>query len=81
MTGTRDITRELLLLAAQRFQKPVELLTPDADFFDALGIDSLQAMDLLTEIEERFGIEVPDYELQGVTTFEGLSEIIRGRLG
>lgn len=77
----RDITRELLLIAAQRFGKPIESLLPEADFFDALGIDSLQAMDLLTEIEERFGIEIPDYELEGVTTFDALSALVKRRRG
>ncbi|MCA9582949.1 MAG: acyl carrier protein, partial [Myxococcales bacterium] len=50
------------------------------DFFDKLGINSLQAMDLLTEIEDSFGVEIPDYELQGINTFGGLAEIIGRRL-
>jgi acyl carrier protein len=79
--SNRDITRELLLVAAQRFGKPIESLHPEADFFDALGIDSLQAMDLLTEVEERFGIEIPDYELEGVTTFEALAALVKRRAG
>ena len=45
---------------------------PDDDFFKTLGIDSLQALDLLTKLENHFRVELPDYELQGVTDFRTL---------
>ena len=48
---------------------------------EKLGIDSMQAMELLTEIETTFGVETPDYELQGVTTFSGIAALVRRRLG
>ena len=49
-------------------------LEPDDDFFKKLGINSLQALDLLTRIEQHFHIELPDYELQGVSDFRTLAE-------
>ena len=54
-------------LAAEHFKVPRDQLNPDDDFFKKLGINSLQALDLLTRIEQHFQIELPDYELQGVT--------------
>ena len=42
---------EILELAAAQFKVPREKLSPDDDFFKTLGIDSLQALDLLTRIE------------------------------
>ena len=54
--------------------------TPDDDFFKTLGINSLQALDLLTRIEQHFHIELPDYELQGVSDFRTLAERIQSRL-
>ena len=53
---------EILSLAASHFKVPRERLTPDDDFFKTLGIDSLQALDLLTRLENHFQIELPDYE-------------------
>ena len=58
---------EILNLAAAHFKVPREKLSPDEDFFKALGIDSLQTLDLLTQLENHFRVELPDYELQGVT--------------
>ena len=54
--------------------------SPDDDFFKKLGINSLQALDLLTRIEQHFHIELPDYELQGVSDFRTLAERIQSRL-
>lgn len=67
-------------LAAKRFGGVANGLDPQADLFEALGIDSLQALDLLTDLEEAFGIEIPDYEIQGVNTLAGLAEVIGRRL-
>jgi acyl carrier protein len=71
---------EILNLAAAHFKVPREKLTADDDFFKTLGIDSLQALDLLTRIEQHFGIELPDYELQGVSDFRTLASRIQARL-
>ncbi len=71
---------EILNLAATHFKVPREKLTPDDDFFKTLGIDSLQALDLLTRLENHFSVELPDYELQGVSDFRTLAGRIQSRL-
>ena len=71
---------ELLKLAAEHFQVPVKELNPDEDFFKKLKINSLQTLDLLTKLEHRFNVELPDYELQGVTDFRTLAGKIQARL-
>ena len=80
MKTLQDTTNEVLELAATHFKVPREQLTPDDDFFKKLGINSLQALDLLTRIEQHFSIELPDYELQGVSDFRTLAERIQSRL-
>lgn len=71
---------EILDLAARHFKVARETLGPDDDFFKTLGIDSLQALDLLTRLENHFHVELPDYELQGVSDFRTLAERIQARL-
>lgn len=80
MTTLENTTAEILKLASAYFGVPREQLAPDDDFFRKLGINSLQALDLLTRIEQHFHIELPDYELQGVTDFRTLAERIQSRL-
>jgi acyl carrier protein len=74
------VTDTLLTLAAERFQRDRSKLRPEDDFFDALEIDSVDAMTLLTAVEERFGIEIPDYEVQDVRTFTALASVIQRRV-
>jgi len=71
---------QLVTLVAQRFGRDPASLRPEDDIFQTLAIDSLQALELLSELEQTFCIEVPDYELQGVSTFAGLTEVIQRRL-
>jgi acyl carrier protein len=71
---------EILNLAAEQFKVPRANLSPTDDFFKKLGIDSLQALSLLTRLEQHFNVELPDYELQGVTDFRTLAERIQSRL-
>jgi acyl carrier protein len=80
METTSKTLDEILNLAAQHFKVPRQKLTPDDDFFKTLGIDSLQALDLLTRLEHHFHVELPDYELQGVADFRTLAERIQARL-
>jgi acyl carrier protein len=81
MTRTPDQTlEEILELAAAYFKVPREKLTPNSDFFKALNINSLQVLDLLTKLEHHFGVELPDYELQGVSDFRTLAGRIQARL-
>jgi acyl carrier protein len=80
MRTLQQTTQEVLDLAAKHFQLPAGSLAPEDDFFKKLGIDSLQALEMLSRLENHFGIELPDYEVQGVSDFKTLAERIQSRL-
>jgi len=80
MPAQRDTLDEFLDLAAAQFKVPRSNLSADDDLFKALKIDSLQALSLLTRLEQHFNIELPDYEMQGVSDFRTLAERIQSRL-
>lgn len=80
MPSLHEVTDEVLQLAATHFKVPRAELAPEDDFFKKLSIDSLQALALLSRIENHFHIELPDYELQGVTDFRTLAVRIHARL-
>jgi acyl carrier protein len=69
----------LIALAAERYGKDPTKLGADDDVFESLGIDSFQAVELMSELELEFDVEIPDYELQGVKTFGQLAETIDKR--
>jgi acyl carrier protein len=80
MTTIDQTLDEILELAATHFKVGRSELSPDEDFFKKLGIDSLQTLELLTRLENHFHVELPDYEVQGVTDFRTLAERIQARL-
>jgi len=80
MRTPEQTEQELLDLAAEHFKVERKTLAPTDDIFEKLGIDSMQALDLLTRLERHFHVELPDYELQGVSDFRTLAERIHARL-
>ena len=74
-----DTLTTLMKLAAKRFGADLSQLRPEDDLFERLGIDSFQAVELISDLESEFDIELPDYELQGVKTFEALAQKIDKR--
>lgn len=74
-----DTSQRLIQLAAKKFKVDADKLSEEQDFFAALGIDSVQALELLSELEIEFDVEVPDYELSDVKTFSALAEVIEAR--
>jgi acyl carrier protein len=71
--------RRVLTLAGERLARPVGDLEPDQDLFESLGIDSVQALELLSDMERAFAIDLPDYELAEVRSFRDLAEKITAR--
>ncbi len=71
-----------------RFQKcAVEVLSvsedqvvPEAKFGDDLDADSLDLVELVMALEEEFGIEVPEEELEGIETVGQAYELVTGKL-
>jgi acyl carrier protein len=81
MRTLEQTTQEILALAARHFEVPAGSLSPDDDIFKKLGIDdSLQKLEMISRLENHFGIELPDYEVQGVSDFKTLAERIQSRL-
>lgn len=80
MAATDAVVRRLVDLAVARFGDRARTLRPDDDLFETLGIDSLQALDLASDLEEAFDVEIPDYELQGVNTLSGLAVVLGRRM-
>ncbi|MHC4549160.1 MAG: acyl carrier protein [Planctomycetota bacterium] len=80
MRTLEQTATELLDLAATHFRVERGGLSPKDDLFAKLGIDSMQALELLTRLEHHFRVELPDYELQDVRDFQTLAERIHARL-
>jgi acyl carrier protein len=75
-----EVLVRLIALAGRRFGKDAASLRGEDDFYEALGIDSMEALSLLTTLETELGVEVPDYEVQDCRTFAELATVVARRL-
>lgn len=75
-----EVLPRLLALARRRFGARADGLSPDDELQKGLGIDSVQALDLLSLLERELRVELPDYELLEVRTFRDLAERIAARM-
>jgi acyl carrier protein len=55
-------------MLAEALNIPVEKITPDAKIVKDLGADSLDLIELLTQLEDDYGIVIPDDEVEGLVT-------------
>ena len=51
-------------------------IVPEASFVDDLGADSLDTVELIMQLEEEFGIEIPDEEAEKMTTVKSVVDYI-----
>ena len=47
-----------------------EKINSEASFVDDLGADSLYTVELIMQLEEEFGIEIPDDDAEKITTVQ-----------
>ena len=55
------------------------LIVPKASFTDDLGADSLDLVELIMAIEEKFGIEVSDEDAEKLVTVQDALDYLKGR--
>ncbi|WVQ65583.1 acyl carrier protein [Kwoniella botswanensis] len=65
-----DITSRVLDVLKSFEKVDSTKLTPGASFTSDLGLDSLDAVEVVMAIEEEFAIEIPDAEADEITTVQ-----------
>ncbi len=51
-------------------------IVSEASFVDDLGADSLDTVELIMQLEEEFGIEIPDEDAEKMTTVKSVVDYI-----
>ncbi|WQV00333.1 acyl carrier protein [Helicobacter pylori] len=53
-------------------------VTPEAEFVKDLGADSLDVVELIMALEEKFGIEIPDEQAEKIVNVGDVVKYIEG---
>ncbi len=62
------LSEEVKQIIVNQLHVPPEKVTENAHFIDDLGADSLDIVELVMALEEKFGITIPDEEAQKLDT-------------
>ena len=67
-----SIQSKIISLTAKQLGLGEDTISLDSNFMDDLGADSLDTVELVMNIEEEFGIEIPDDEVEGIHTVKSM---------
>ena len=65
-------------MLADALNLPLEKVTADAKIVDDLGADSLDVVELLSRLEDEYGVMIPDDEVEKLVTVSDVAEAIQG---
>lgn len=72
-----DIFQRIKSIFIEEFELEPEQLVPEATLFDDLGLDSLDAVDMVVALEKEFGVKVRDEEsIRSVRTLDDLHRLL-----
>jgi acyl carrier protein len=82
MTTDELIRRQVIEVVAEEFELEPDRLTPGATLYDDLGLDSLDAVDLVVALEKAFTIKLANEEaVRSVRTMDDLVRLVGNTRG
>jgi acyl carrier protein len=79
-TGAEDVLTRVIRVIAETQKIPPESIEPDSTF-QALGIDSLDGINIVFAIENEFNINVPDDAAKNIGSIRDLAAGVERLLG
>ena len=71
---------ELIQVISERLDVTMDSVTPQASFLDDLGADSLDVVELMMALEEKYNLEIPDADAERIKTVQDVVSYIESRL-
>ncbi len=71
------LEEKVIKLVTEQLDVTQEQCVPEASFIDDLGADSLDLVELIMEMEEVFGVEIADEELEKIRTIKDVIDFLQ----
>jgi acyl carrier protein len=75
----QDVAQKVIGIVAAVKQVSPDTVRPESTF-EQLGIDSLDRINILFELENAFDLDIPDEEARSITSVQGIIERLSGYL-
>ncbi len=79
-TNDTNLFETIQAVIAEQLEIDVSQVTPEAKFVKDLGADSLDVVELIMALEERFGIEIPDEQAEKIVNVGDVMRYIEKQL-
>jgi len=78
LISDREIEKKVLNVLVEEFELEPDDLKPEANLYEDLGLDSLDAVDMVVALEKAFGMKFTDQEaLRKVRTVADLFQLLK----
>jgi acyl carrier protein len=75
-----DVEVKVKEIIMEKLGTSEDKITPEASFRNDLGADSLSTVELMMELEEKFGVEIEDQEAEKIQTVRDAVAYIEKKL-
>ncbi|BAY49203.1 acyl carrier protein [Scytonema sp. HK-05] len=75
-----EIFDKVKKIVADQLSVDAETVTPQSNFANDLGADSLDTVELVMALEEEFDIEIPDEAAEKITTVQEAVDYINNKV-
>jgi acyl carrier protein len=72
-----EVLVEVKKVLMEEFEVEEEIITVEATFYEDLGLDSLDAIDLIVTLNNFYNIEVEPTESEEIRTIQNLIDIVK----
>ena len=70
------MTEKIIALTAEHLGIDADSISETSSFKEDLGVDSMDLFELVMELEEEFGIEIPSEDLENLATVADVAKYI-----
>ena len=77
--GKKEIVESVKQIIAEQLGVDEAEVTPSASFVDDLGADSLDQVELVMALEEKFDLEIPDEDAEKIRTVQDAIDYVDKR--
>ncbi len=64
-------------MIAKQLDLDIKEVNPEASFLEDLGADSLDVVELIMQMEEEFGLQIPDEDAEKIKTVQDAIDYIK----